>query len=186
MKKLSTTQLAMSYTGIFLGAGFVSGQELWQFFACFGPVGLIGFIGTAALFFYVNYANLRLIQLTGQDDMWRSSEAARRRKRHAKPAAGRRMHNHDSRRIYAYPSAFAHTRMVGRAYFHGYSRSGGPARHAGVGCCVFAACSRYHGNGRAACRMGAYKKRLQLCARKRQRIRIDAELDNRLRYLCGI
>ena len=71
MKKLSTTQLAMSYTGIFLGAGFVSGQELWQFFACFGPVGLIGFIGTAALFFYVNYANLRLIQLTGQEDMGR-------------------------------------------------------------------------------------------------------------------
>lgn len=61
----------MSYTGIFLGAGFVSGQELWQFFACFGPVGLIGFIGTAALFFYVNYANLRLIQLTGQEDMGR-------------------------------------------------------------------------------------------------------------------
>lgn len=71
MKKLNAIQLAMSYTGIFLGAGFVSGQELWQFFACFGPVGIIGFIGTAALFFYVNYANLRLIQLTGQEDMGR-------------------------------------------------------------------------------------------------------------------
>ena len=71
MKKISARQLAMSYTGVFLGAGFVSGQELWQFFACFGPVGLLGFLGTAALFFYVNYANLRLIQATGVEDMGR-------------------------------------------------------------------------------------------------------------------
>ena len=71
MKKLSAKQLAMSYTGVFLGAGFVYGQELWQFFACFGPVGLLGFLGTAALFFYVNYANLRMIQITGVEDMGR-------------------------------------------------------------------------------------------------------------------
>lgn len=71
MKKLSATQLAISYAGIFLGAGFVSGQELWQFFACFGPIGLAGFIGTAVLFFIVNYANLRLIQLTGVEHMGR-------------------------------------------------------------------------------------------------------------------
>ena len=71
MKKITARQLAMSYTGVFLGAGFVSGQELWQFFACFGPIGLLGFLGTAALFFYVNYANLRLIQVTGVEDMGR-------------------------------------------------------------------------------------------------------------------
>lgn len=92
-------------------------------FACFGPVGLIGFIGTAALFFYVNYANLRLIQLTGQEDMGRlmtcgdHPKLRSRRKRHAKPAAGRRMHKHDSRRIYAYPSAFAHTAWLGGLFF---------------------------------------------------------------------
>ena len=51
MKQLSAMQLALSYTGVFLGAGFVSGQELWQFFSCFGPIGLLGFLGTAALFF---------------------------------------------------------------------------------------------------------------------------------------
>ena len=71
MEKITARQLAMAYTGVFLGAGFVSGQELWQFFACFGPIGLLGFWGTAALFFYVNYANLRLIQVTGVEDMGR-------------------------------------------------------------------------------------------------------------------
>ena len=45
MKQISAKQLALSFTGMFLGAGFVSGQELWQFFACFGPIGLLGFLG---------------------------------------------------------------------------------------------------------------------------------------------
>ena len=71
MKHLSAAQLALSYTGGFLGAGFVSGQELWQFFSCFGPVGLLGFLGTAALFFCVDYSLLRLIMTTGQEDMAR-------------------------------------------------------------------------------------------------------------------
>ena len=69
MKQLSAIQLALSYTGVFLGAGFVSGQELWQFFSCFGPIGLLGFLGTAALFFCVDYSLLRLIMATGQEDM---------------------------------------------------------------------------------------------------------------------
>ena len=71
MKQLSAMQLAVSYTGVFLGAGFVSGQELWQFFSCFGPIGLLGFLGTAALFFCVDYALLRLIMATGEEDMAR-------------------------------------------------------------------------------------------------------------------
>lgn len=71
MKQISAKQLALSFTGMFLGAGFVSGQELWQFFACFGPIGLLGFLGTVVIFFYVNYASLRLVQATGQEDMGR-------------------------------------------------------------------------------------------------------------------
>ena len=71
MKQISARQLALSFTGMFLGAGFVSGQELWQFFACFGPIGLLGFVGTVVIFFYVNYATLRLVQVTGQEDMGR-------------------------------------------------------------------------------------------------------------------
>ena len=44
MKRISTFSLALTYVGIFLGAGFVSGQELWQFFACFGLWGFGGFL----------------------------------------------------------------------------------------------------------------------------------------------
>jgi len=69
MKKLSASQLALSYTGVFLGAGFVSGQELWQFFACFGPWGIVGFVLTAAIFFIVINATMRLAHLTGEADM---------------------------------------------------------------------------------------------------------------------
>ena len=71
MNHISARQLALSYAGVFLGAGFVSGQELWQFFACFGPVGLLGFLGTAGLFFLVDYAALRLVLATGEEDMGR-------------------------------------------------------------------------------------------------------------------
>ena len=71
MDQMSARQLALSYTGMFLGAGFVSGQELWQFFACFGPIGLLGFVGTAAIFFYLCYAALSLAHATGQTDMTR-------------------------------------------------------------------------------------------------------------------
>ena len=64
MKKLSASQLALSYVGVFLGAGFVSGQELWQFFSCFGSIGLFGFLATAAIFFYIFYSCFHLIGVT--------------------------------------------------------------------------------------------------------------------------
>lgn len=65
MKSIKTGQLAMSYVGVFLGAGFVSGQELWQFFACFGPAGLLGYLVTIAIFFPIYYALLSLVHDTG-------------------------------------------------------------------------------------------------------------------------
>jgi len=72
MKHLSAGQLALSFTGVFLGAGFVSGQELWQFFACFGPVGLVGFLLTVGIIFIINYAALSLVRATGSEDMARA------------------------------------------------------------------------------------------------------------------
>ncbi len=44
MNKIATFQLAVMFCGCFLGAGFLSGNELWQFFASFGIKGLIGSI----------------------------------------------------------------------------------------------------------------------------------------------
>lgn len=69
MKKITVCSLAISYVGFFLGAGFVSGQELWQFFACFGVWGFLGFLLSAGLFLLVDYSALRLAQRTGTADV---------------------------------------------------------------------------------------------------------------------
>jgi len=69
MKKLSTLQLALSYVGAFLGVGFISGQELWQFFACFGTVGFLGFFLSSVIFFIVTYALLQLVSRSGQEEV---------------------------------------------------------------------------------------------------------------------
>ena len=37
-------QLAFSYAGFYLGAGYLSGQELWQFFGVYGNRGILGMI----------------------------------------------------------------------------------------------------------------------------------------------
>ena len=65
MNTFSARKLAITYVGVFLGAGFVSGQELWQFFACFGPAGFAGFLFSSAIFFIINYILLDLVRATG-------------------------------------------------------------------------------------------------------------------------
>ena len=50
MKQIKTFSLAFTYVGCFLGAGFISGQELWQFFGAFGNWGYVGFVLAALLF----------------------------------------------------------------------------------------------------------------------------------------
>ena len=40
MNKISTASIAPTVTSAFIGAGFVSGQELWQFFGVFGKTGI--------------------------------------------------------------------------------------------------------------------------------------------------
>lgn len=44
MKKIGTLNLGLTFAGCFLGAGYVSGQELWQFFGAFGKNGLFGLL----------------------------------------------------------------------------------------------------------------------------------------------
>ena len=50
MKEIKMWSLAFTYVGCFLGAGFISGQELWQFFGNFGNWGYVGFVLAALLF----------------------------------------------------------------------------------------------------------------------------------------
>ena len=54
MKQIKTFSLAFTYVGCFLGAGFISGQELWQFFGAFGNWGYVGFVLAALLFTVIN------------------------------------------------------------------------------------------------------------------------------------
>lgn len=49
MNRIGAFQLAVMFCGCFLGAGFLSGNELWQFFASFGLNGLIACFISVAL-----------------------------------------------------------------------------------------------------------------------------------------
>ena len=42
MKEYGTIRLGITSAGCFLGAGYVSGQELWKFFGVFGGLGIVG------------------------------------------------------------------------------------------------------------------------------------------------
>ena len=69
MKEIKTWSLAFTYVGCFLGAGFISGQELWQFFGSFGNWGYVGFAAAAVLFTVIGILFVRLTQMTGCADM---------------------------------------------------------------------------------------------------------------------
>lgn len=69
MKEMKRLSLAFTYVGCFLGAGFVSGQELWQFFGSFGNWGYLGFGVAAALFVAFGVLLVRITQLSGIDEM---------------------------------------------------------------------------------------------------------------------
>ena len=48
MEQLKSRRIMMTFAGSFLGAGYVSGQELWQFFGSFGAWGWVGLALTMA------------------------------------------------------------------------------------------------------------------------------------------
>lgn len=61
-KKISTFQVAATYIGTVVGAGFASGQEILQFFSVFGNNGLIGLIIVTLLFILFGYIIMELGQ----------------------------------------------------------------------------------------------------------------------------
>ena len=69
MKKINPFLLAMTFAGSFLGAGFVSGQELWQFFGSFGKPGFLGLLLAMILLFLFGMILLYLVRRRGIIDM---------------------------------------------------------------------------------------------------------------------
>ncbi len=69
MKKLSVPRLALTYAGCFLGAGYVSGQELWQFFGAFGLWGRLGLVLALGGMLAFSLMLLRLVGRTGIVEM---------------------------------------------------------------------------------------------------------------------
>ncbi len=69
MKKINSIRLMFTFAGCFLGAGYVSGQELWQFFGSFGKIGLVGMAVAAVLLSAFGIVLTRYVQLTGISDM---------------------------------------------------------------------------------------------------------------------
>lgn len=65
MKEIKIIPLAFAFAGCFLGAGFVSGQELWQFFGEFGVKGYVGLILACVLLAVFGIIMMRLLQETG-------------------------------------------------------------------------------------------------------------------------
>ena len=64
MKKLNMFILGFTYAGCFLGAGYVSGQELWQFFGAYGVKGIYGLIITVLIQFAFGIILVQLVHKT--------------------------------------------------------------------------------------------------------------------------
>ena len=61
MEEIKSSKLAFTYAGCFIGAGFLSGNELWQFFGSFGKLGAVALVLAIVLqgvfgFFAIRYA----------------------------------------------------------------------------------------------------------------------------------
>ena len=62
-QNLNVRSVALTFAGSFLGAGYVSGQELWQFFGAFGARGLVG-VAAAMVLLVVAYSVLLSVMTT--------------------------------------------------------------------------------------------------------------------------
>ena len=78
MKKLNVFRLGLLFAGCFLGAGYVSGQELRQYFVVYGAKGFLGLLAAVAILYIFGVLCLRMAQrtgLTGADELvvpWRA------------------------------------------------------------------------------------------------------------------
>lgn len=68
-QNLNARSVALTFAGSFLGAGYVSGQELWQFFGAFGARGLVGVAASMTLLAAFGLALMNIIANTGVAEM---------------------------------------------------------------------------------------------------------------------
>ena len=66
---ISTPRLALTFAGCFLGAGYVSGRELWQFFGQYGLWGWLGLLVGMSVLAIFGALILHLARRTGQEDL---------------------------------------------------------------------------------------------------------------------
>lgn len=69
MEKIGTRQICATFMGCFLGAGFVSGQELWQYFGCFGIQGILGLFTACLLLTGLGLILLLTAGMSGTGEM---------------------------------------------------------------------------------------------------------------------
>lgn len=68
MKRITPLEVATVFTGSFLGAGFLSGQELLQFFGVFGGYGIVGMVLAIAAFVFFSLLVLNIAKKTGRTE----------------------------------------------------------------------------------------------------------------------
>ena len=68
MKRITPVEIATVFTGSFLGAGFLSGQELLQFFGAFGGFGLAGMALAISAFVLFSLLIIRIARQTGRTE----------------------------------------------------------------------------------------------------------------------
>ena len=69
MKKIGTLNLGLTFAGCFLGAGYVSGQELWQFFGSFGKNGFFGLLLAISLLLAVGVMMILLGRMARSEEI---------------------------------------------------------------------------------------------------------------------
>ena len=65
MKNISVSALAFTFIGSFLGAGYISGQELFQFFGAFGFLGVLGLFIAIAILSVFNLMIISIVKKSG-------------------------------------------------------------------------------------------------------------------------
>ncbi len=68
-KKIGMIQMALTFAGNFLGAGYVSGRELWQYFGVFGKKGFGGIVFSISLLCFTTILSILAAMVTGSDTL---------------------------------------------------------------------------------------------------------------------